>query len=62
MGYAKGLYILNWDLYVMFVCGDYGKNRKPQYKHYEIEFELEEVEANWKMIKNHGEWMKQQQQ
>lgn len=59
MAYGKALSVLCWDLYVYYVCGDYGKNRKPKLKHFEIEYDIEEVEGNWKMIKNHAAWMKQ---
>jgi 5-hydroxyisourate hydrolase-like protein (transthyretin family) len=57
MGYAKGTYIMFWDLYALFLRGDYGANRAPCLKHYEVEFSVEEVEANWRMIRNQAKWM-----
>lgn len=59
MGYAKCLGMLNWDLYTMFMRGDYGKVRRPVLKHWEIDFEQDEVDHNWRRIRNHATWMKE---
>jgi hypothetical protein len=57
MAYAKALGINLWDLWVLFIRGDYGKNGRPQMRHWEIEFEQWEVDLNWRRIKNHAIWM-----
>lgn len=59
MAYGGALGMLAWDLWVMFMCGDYRKNRRPTPKHWEIEYEQEEVDQNWKRIINHATWMKE---
>ena len=59
MAYGKALSIYTWDLWVMFMNGDYGKNRRPKIRHWEIKYEEEEVDVNWRRIRNHGLWMKE---
>jgi len=59
MGYAKALNMNRWDLYVFFMNGDYGKNRRPRLRHWEIEFTQDEVDNNWIRILNHAQWMKE---
>jgi hypothetical protein len=53
-GYCKVYGFRTVVFRVLYVCGDYAKPIRPQYKVFRCEFSELEVEQNWQMILNHA--------
>jgi hypothetical protein len=54
LGYCKALHVLDYDLVVMFVAGDY-KPPFPSLDCWHIEATEEEVENNWNLVKGNAD-------
>lgn len=54
--YCKALKAVVAELHVLFIAGDYTYPIRPQLKRYRISYTAEEIESNWRLLKDYAEY------
>lgn len=58
MAYCRMAETTKGFLHVCHLNGDYKENREPDYRVYEVNFTIDELKRNWRMLKVHSERMR----